>query len=145
MHWLGCRQTWIIERYRLPTCRLIDWLIVNSGYRRVSNGLPHLLKMSMQTSRNWENSNLVIMSSSITKWKVSVLSGEKSKFIWILHIFCLLTHILFMTQAWCSRWFCTPPILRRCIALFAVAKGGCCSISDDLSCSWIQLSRFWTD
>ena len=26
--------------------------------------------------------------------------------------------------------------LRLCIALFAVAKGGCCSISDDLSCSW---------
>ena len=27
------------------------------------------------------------------------------------------------------------PILRLCIALFAVAEGGCCSISDDLTCS----------
>ena len=27
------------------------------------------------------------------------------------------------------------PILRLNIAYFAVAKGGCCSISDDLSCS----------
>ena len=29
-----------------------------------------------------------------------------------------------------------PPILKLCIALFAVAEGGCCLISDDLSCSF---------
>ena len=31
--------------------------------------------------------------------------------------------------------FVPRPILRLCIDLFAVADGGCCSISDDLSCS----------
>ena len=29
----------------------------------------------------------------------------------------------FVKVIWCSRWFCTPPILRLCIALFAVAEG----------------------
>ena len=31
-----------------------------------------------------------------------------------------------------------PPILRLNIAYFEVAEGGCCSISDDLSCSFIK-------
>ena len=30
-----------------------------------------------------------------------------------------------------------PPILRLCIAYLRSPKGGCCSISDDLSCSHI--------
>ena len=29
----------------------------------------------------------------------------------------------FIKIIWCSRWFCNPPILRLCIALFAVAEG----------------------
>ena len=35
----------------------------------------------------------------------------------------------------CSHWFCAPLHLRQCIAYLQVPKGGCCSISDDLSCS----------
>ena len=33
--------------------------------------------------------------------------------------------------------FVTPPILRLNIAFLRSPKGGCCSISDDLSCSYI--------
>ena len=33
----------------------------------------------------------------------------------------------------------TPAIFSLCIALFAVAEGGCSSISDDLSCSSKEL------
>ena len=29
----------------------------------------------------------------------------------------------FVKIIWCSRWFCNPPILRLCYALFAVAEG----------------------
>ena len=36
-----------------------------------------------------------------------------------------------------------PPILRLCIAFLRSPKGGCCSISDDLSCSYIQHHRLW--
>ena len=34
-----------------------------------------------------------------------------------------------------------PPILRLCIALLRSPKGGCCSISDDLSCSFNYISK----
>ena len=37
---------------------------------------------------------------------------------------------------WCSRWFCTPPPLFWGGVLLNLRspRGGCCSISDDLSC-----------
>ena len=39
---------------------------------------------------------------------------------------------------WCSRWFCNPPpLFWGCVLLyFWSPKGGCCSILEDLSCSW---------
>ena len=42
---------------------------------------------------------------------------------------------------WCSRWFCNPPPprLRQCIAYMRSPKGGCCSISDDLFCSYMKI------
>ena len=41
---------------------------------------------------------------------------------------------------WCSRWFCTPPpLFWGCVLLYLRSpKGGYCSISDDLSCSFVM-------
>ena len=43
----------------------------------------------------------------------------------------------FVKIIWCSRWFCKPPPkFWGCVLLYLRSpKGGCCSISDDLSCS----------
>ena len=43
----------------------------------------------------------------------------------------------FVKIIWCSGWFCTPPprLFWGCVLLYLRSpKGGCCSISDDLSC-----------
>ena len=37
--------------------------------------------------------------------------------------------------------FLPPPILRMCIALLRSPKGGCCWISDDLSCSFNEQKK----
>ena len=42
----------------------------------------------------------------------------------------------FVKIIWCSLWFCNPPLFWGCILFyFRSPKGGCCSISDGLSCS----------
>ena len=44
----------------------------------------------------------------------------------------------FVKIIYCSCWFWTPPLFWGWILLILRSpKGGCCSISDDLSCSWI--------
>ena len=40
----------------------------------------------------------------------------------------------------CSRWFCTPLFLGRVLFYLRSPKGGCCSISDDLSCSFVLVN-----
>ena len=42
----------------------------------------------------------------------------------------------FVKIIWCSGWFCnTPPYFLGCVLLYLrLPKGGCCSISDDLTC-----------
>ena len=56
----------------------------------------------------------------------------------------------FVKIIWCSCWFCNPPPLFWCWILLILRspKGGCCSISDDLSCSCIcsniEISLSWT-
>ena len=44
----------------------------------------------------------------------------------------------FIKIKWCSLWFCNPPpLFWGCVLLYLRSpKGGCCSKSDDLSCSW---------
>ena len=45
----------------------------------------------------------------------------------------------FVKIIWCSCWFCNPPPLFWGLILLILRspKGGCCSISNDLSCSYV--------
>ena len=66
------------------------------------------------------NKNSVLMCRSEIKCKPFCTGPDEELFSQTV-VGCTASY--FVKIIWCSRWFCNPPILRVCIALFAVAEG----------------------
>ena len=78
---------------------------------------------------------MLIQTVRFIVWIISILDEE---LFYETPVRC--TASCFVKIIWCSRWFCKAPPppnpFYGCVLLYLRSpKGGCCSISDDLSCS----------